>query len=81
MKDLKHPGIEVRNLIIEEGNLSIKKASEALGVNRTSFTRLISGSSGISANMAFKIAKYTHTDPQYWMNLQSDFDADMSRYV
>lgn len=70
-----HPGEIVKGVLIEGAGLSVTEASEKLEVSRSTLSRLLNGHSGISPDMAFRLAKLLpNTEMTFWMNLQRDYD-------
>jgi len=45
-----------------------------LGVTRKTFSELINCKSGVSIPMALKLSKAFNTTPEYWLNMQQNFD-------
>ena len=69
-----HPGIIVKNVLIDGANLSITEAADRLGVTRTTLSRLLNGHSSISPEMAMRLSKLLGTSIEVWVNLQSQYD-------
>lgn len=69
-----HPGEILKDLYLEPLGLSISDASEKLIISRPNLSAIINGKAGISPLMAFKLAKAFDTTPQYWLNLQMNYD-------
>ena len=79
MKAPLHPGVIVREILINGANLTVTEAAFYLDVNRTTLSRLLNGRIGISPDMAIRLAKLLpHTDELLWMNLQRDYDLCMA---
>jgi len=69
-----HPGMVVREVLIEGTGLTITEASQHLGVTRTTLSRLINGKAAISPEMAVRLAKLMNTSIEMWINLQAQYD-------
>lgn len=69
-----HPGELVKEVCIVATGLSVTEAAHKLGVDRTTFSRLLNGHAGISADMAMRLSIATNTSAVMWMNLQRDYD-------
>ena len=68
-----HPGrILAREL--ESRALSSNKLALALRVPSGRVTEIVNGKRGISAETALRLAAYFGTTPQFWMNLQSQYE-------
>ncbi len=70
-----HPGILVKDALINHTGLSVTEAAEYLGVTRTTLSRLLNGHAGISPEMALRLAKFFQTSVESWINLQAQYDA------
>lgn len=69
-----HPGEILKLDYIEPLNLTITDCSKAIDTTRKNLSEIINGKIGISAAMAIKLAKAFSTSPEYWMNLQLQYD-------
>jgi len=68
-----HPGrILARELKVRA--LSANKLALALRVPSGRVTEILGGKRGISAETALRLAAYFGNDPQFWMNLQSQYE-------
>ena len=74
MKNPPHPGRIVRQECIEPLGLTVTAASKGLGVTRKTLSELLNGRSGISPEMAFRLAKAFGSSPEMWLGLQMDYD-------
>jgi addiction module HigA family antidote len=74
MKNPPHPGLSVRINCLEPLSLSIAEAAKALGVTRQALNNLVSGKSGISAEMAVRLSKAFGSSPETWLGMQIDYD-------
>lgn len=74
MHEPLHPGIVVRDALIDGTGLSITEAAEKLGVTRTTLSRLLNGHSSISPEMALRLSKFFKTSIEMWVNLQAQYD-------
>lgn len=54
--------------------MSVTKAAQHLGVARATLSRVLNGSSGISADMALRLRAALGTSPEMWMGLQDDYE-------
>lgn len=69
-----HPGEFIREDILTEFGLTQGQLAEHLGVSRRTINQLVNEKRGISADMALRLAKFTNTSPQLWLNLQQAVD-------
>ena len=56
-------------LNITQGELAVK-----LGVSRRTISEILHEKRPITADMAIRIAKFTNTTPQSWLNMQQALD-------
>lgn len=69
-----HPGHILREMYLEPLGLSQTEAAANLGVTRKTFSMLLNGHQGISAEMALRLGKAFNTTPELWLNLQRNYD-------
>lgn len=74
MHNPPHPGEVLRELCLEPLGLSVTAAAEALGVARKTLSAILNGHSGISPEMAIRLAKAFDTTPESWLNQQVQYD-------
>lgn len=71
-----HPGLLVKDVLIDNTNLTVTEAAQRLGVTRTTLSRLLNGKQGISPEMALRLSKFFGNDSlEMWLNLQMQYDA------
>jgi antitoxin HigA-1 len=73
MKTPSHPG-ELLGDTLEELSLSISVAAEGLGVTRQQLHNVISGRSGVTAEMAVRLEKAIGSTADTWLKLQMAYD-------
>ena len=78
MHNPPHPGEVLRELCLEPLGLSVTAAAEALGVARKTLSAILNGHSGISPEMALRLAKAFDTTPESWLNQQVQYDLWMA---
>jgi addiction module HigA family antidote len=71
MHNPPHPGLILREYL---GSVAVSKAARHLRVTRVTLSRLLNGRAGISASMALRLAAALRTSPEFWMNMQSQYD-------
>lgn len=69
-----HPGEILKESYLEPLNISVVEAARRLDVSRKTLSQLINGHSGISTEMACRLAKACGTTPKFWLNLQVNYD-------
>jgi antitoxin HigA-1 len=74
MKNPPHPGRIVRQECLEPLGLTVKDTASHLGVTRQTLSNLLNGKSGISPEMAIRLAKAFGSSAEVWLELQMQYD-------
>lgn len=74
MKNPPHPGLAVRHECLEPLGLSVTQGAKVLGVTRQTLNNLLNGKSGISPEMAVRLAKAFGGSAESWLGVQLDYD-------
>ena len=69
-----HPGEILQEEFLSPLGISASRFAKMLGVPANRITRIINGSSAITAHTALLLAKSLRTTPEFWLNLQSRYD-------
>ena len=69
-----HPGLIIKDTLIDQTGLAIVDAAKHLGVTRTTLSRLLNGRASLSPEMAIRLAKFFQTSVESWLNLQMQYD-------
>jgi addiction module HigA family antidote len=69
-----HPGEILLEEFLEPLGLSQSELARRIGVNFRTVHDVVNGKRGISPEMAIRLSRYFKTTPQFWMNLQRDYD-------
>jgi len=68
-----HPGEYLRELL-EELELSQSAFARNVGVSTIRISHIVNGKRPVTAEMALLFGKAFGQTPQYWLNLQTDYD-------
>lgn len=79
MKNPAHPGRIVKSACLEPLGLSITAGARVLGVTRQTLTKIVNGKSGISAEMAIRLAKAFGSTADTWVRMQASYDLAQAR--
>jgi addiction module HigA family antidote len=79
MKNPAHPGRIVRSACLEPLGLSVTAGAKVVGVTRQTLTKIINGESGISAEMAIRLAKAFGSTAETWVRMQASYDLAQAR--
>jgi addiction module HigA family antidote len=70
-----HPGVFVREEILDELGLSVSDAARVLDVRRATLSDLVNGNAALSAEMALRIEKAFGVKMETLLNMQAWHDA------
>ncbi len=68
-----HPGLVLQDEIDELG-ISQAKIAQHIGVLPKTINEICRGKRGISAEMAMKLSQSLGASPQFWLNLQNNWE-------
>lgn len=68
-----HPGVILKE-IIEELGISQAKLAHDIEVSAMRVSHIVNGTRPITGDIALRLGRYLGQSPQFWMNLQSNFD-------
>lgn len=74
MKNPIHPGRIVRDDCLEPLGLSVTEGAKVLGVTRQALNNVVNGKSGISPEMAVRLAKAFGSTAETWLRMQVAYD-------
>lgn len=74
MKNPPHPGRIIRQECNEPPGLTVAAAAAGLGLARKTLLEILNGRSGISPEMALRLARAFGSGPEMWLGLQMDYD-------
>jgi antitoxin HigA-1 len=69
-----HPGEILGEDFLPEYGLTAGSLARALLVPRDRIEKIIRGKRGITADTALRLGRYFETTPQFWINLQANYD-------
>ncbi len=68
------PGDILLHDFMEPFGLTANALAKAIRVPANRITGILAAARGITADTALRLARYFGTTPQFWMNLQSNYD-------
>lgn len=74
-----HPGEILREDFMRPMSLSVNKLALELHVPATRIGEIVHERRRITAETALRLARYFHTNPEFWLNLQNFYDLEASR--
>jgi len=69
-----HPGETLREDFLKPLGLTANRLAMELIVPVTRINDIVRGKRAITADTALRLARYFGTTPQFWMNLQANYD-------
>jgi addiction module HigA family antidote len=69
-----HPGEILLKKFLEPLNLSQKQFADHLGWTYARLNEIVNTRRGVTADSALSFAEALGTEPEYWLNLQRDWD-------
>lgn len=76
-----HPGVTLREDFLQPLGLTANRLAIELRVPAARIGEILHGRRGITADTALRLARYFGTSPQFWINLQSNYDLEMAEDV
>jgi addiction module HigA family antidote len=74
-----HPGEILLREFLEPMELPQTKLAEHLGIPIQRINELVNGKRGVSPETAWLLGQAFNTSPQFWLNLQANYDLARSR--
>lgn len=74
LKNPSHPGIFVREIVLEPLGLNVKQAAEALGIARPTLSNFLNERASLSPEMAIRLDKAFGVDMETLMRMQNSYD-------
>jgi antitoxin HigA-1 len=74
MKTPPHPGIMLRNDVLEPLGLGVTQAARKLGMSRVALSRVVNGRAGISPDLAIRLERAGVSTARFWMGLQTNYE-------
>ena len=79
MHNPPHPGEILKEDVLEAEGVKVSEAARQLGVSRVTLSRLLNGKSGVSVDMALRLAQWLGTTPEVWLRMQDARDLWQAR--
>ncbi|KVT84883.1 hypothetical protein WK58_31155 [Burkholderia ubonensis] len=69
-----HPGEILREEFLTPLEMSVNALALALSVPATRLHEIVKERRGVTADTAYRLARYFDTSPEFWLNLQATYD-------
>lgn len=76
-----HPGEQLREEFMKPLGLSAYRLAKDLGVPISRIQALAAERRAVTGDTALRLARYFGTSPQFWLNLQRDYDLQQAEEV
>jgi addiction module HigA family antidote len=74
-----HPGEILSEEFMRPLNLTMNKLAVDLRVPATRIAEIVHGRRGITPDTALRLARYFDTTPEFWLNLQINYDLEKTK--
>jgi len=74
-----HPGEILREEFMTPLGISINRLAREVAVPPGRISAIVGGKRAITADTALRLGRYFNVTPQFWLNLQSEFDLRVAR--
>jgi antitoxin HigA-1 len=74
-----HPGVVLKADLLEPLGMSVNKLATELHVPANRLGQIIGGKRGISPDTSLRLARYFGFTPEYWLNMQAQYDLEVIR--
>ena len=71
------PGEVLQEEFLIPMNVTAYRLAKEVNIPQSRISDIISGKRGITADTAMRFAMYFGTTPQFWLNIQNQYDLDM----
>jgi antitoxin HigA-1 len=73
-----HPGEILLEEYLKPLGISQNKLGRDLNVPAQRINDIVRGQRAITVDSALRLARYFHTSPQFWLNLQAHYDLELA---
>jgi addiction module HigA family antidote len=74
-----HPGDTLREDFLKPLGLSANRLAMELMTPVTRINDIVRGKRAVTADTALRLARYFGTTPQFWMNLQANYELELAQ--
>ncbi len=71
-----HPGEQLREEFLKPLGISAYRLAKDIGVPVTRIQDILAERRGITGDTALRLGRYFGTTPEFWLNMQRDFDLE-----
>jgi antitoxin HigA-1 len=74
-----HPGEILLEDVLKPLHMSVNQMAKALAVDAARLNEIVRGRRGITADTALRLSRYLGTTPEFWLNLQTQYELRVAR--
>lgn len=74
-----HPGEQLREEFLKPLGISAYKLAQDIAVPVSRIQDLVAERRTVTADTALRLARYFGTTPEFWLNLQRDYDLEVAQ--
>lgn len=74
-----HPGEVLREEFLKPLGMSQYALAKALSVSQVRISEIVNGRRAISAEIALRLSRYFGTTAEFWIDMQSTYDLELTR--
>jgi antitoxin HigA-1 len=74
-----HPGEQLREEFMQPLGLTAYRLAKDLGVPVTRIQAIVTERRAITGDTALRLARYFDTTPEFWLNMQRDYDLERAK--
>lgn len=76
-----HPGNIIKEDYLLPLSITIKDMADTLRVSRKTLSKIINEKGAITPDMALRLSRAFDTTPEFWLNLQKNYDLWQAEHV
>jgi addiction module HigA family antidote len=73
-----HPGEVLREEFLVPLHMSVNQLALALHLSTPRLNQIVREKSAVTPSTALRLARYLNTTPDFWLNLQTQYDLDLA---
>jgi len=73
------PGAMLKEEFLEEYGLSQNRLAKAIGISQNRIAEIVNNRRRISADTALRLGLFFGNTPEFWLNLQTNYDLKVAR--
>ena len=73
------PGKILQDNYLKPQKITLKQLSQTTGIVQRHISEILSGRRAIGPDTAVRLSRVLNTEPEYWINLQKEYDIDIAR--